>query len=120
MILFSFLLDFFWDFVLSVFGTVSSLETVLSLKLFFLSFGCSNVYYYDSDFKFTCDLRFSYLLTVSFEYIKECVYFIFVGLNLRYEVPVLYSSFIRLCKSFFFQYLRLVYFLVHFSNILFV
>ncbi len=77
-------------------GFFVDLETVLSLKIFFTSFGCSNFNYVDNvDTSF--DFRFSFLLNNTLSSLEFLNYVIFFGINLRFESPLMN---VRLRKSF--------------------
>lgn len=77
-------------------GAFLDLEAALCLKLFFNSFGCSNInYQFNNCYLF--DFRFSYLLSTSLVSLEHLDFCFFFGLNLRAESPLLNY---RLRKSF--------------------
>lgn len=69
-------------------GYFSDLDTVLSLKNFFVGIGCSNFNYVDN-LDMGCDFRFSFLLNKTLVSLESISYCLFIGTNLRLESPLL-------------------------------
>lgn len=77
-------------------GSFLDLEGCLALKIFFNSFGCSNINYQFNNFSFS-DFSFSFLLSAPLVDLESLDFCFFIGLNLRVESPLLNC---RLRKSF--------------------
>lgn len=85
-----------YSYLEAIVGSFLDLETAVSLKSFFNSFGCSNINYQYNNSYFS-DFRFSYLLSTSLVALENLDFCFFFGLNLRAESPLLNY---RLRKSF--------------------
>jgi len=72
------------------------LSTALMVKNFFNSFGCSNIFY-DALFYEKTDFRSFYFLGSSLLALESSSFFLFIGLNLRLEAPLLNA---RLRKNY--------------------
>lgn len=77
-------------------GPFLDLESVISLKSFFSSFGCSR-FNYQFNYGSLFDYRFQFLISSTLEYLEKTNFCIFLGLNLRMESPLLNA---RLRKNF--------------------
>lgn len=70
-------------------GPFIDLESSWSLKEFFNSFGCANINYFEnSSFYFICDFRIFYLLNKTLIELENLNSIIFIGTNLRMELPL--------------------------------
>lgn len=94
--------DFFYGFI----GFFCDLDSAWSLKYFFNNIGCSNIGYLDYQF-FCNDFRYNFLLKESLFFVTDLNIFLFLGVNLRTELPILTSrlrKFInKVYTSFFFS-----------------
>jgi len=77
-------------------GSNLALEGFISLKLYFNSFGCSNILYLQSYLN-NFDIRFYFQLNDTFVNLEHKILVLFFGLNMRLESPLLN---LRLRKSF--------------------
>lgn len=92
----TFLKSRFIDKLKVICGYFSDLRTVLSAKRFFSSVGCSN-FYYVNGYAFFIDFRFLFLFNNTIIGLESLNLGLFLGVNLRVELPLLAS---RLRKSF--------------------
>jgi len=72
----------------AVCGNFVDLETVFSLKYFFNSIGCSNIFFIDY-INYSVDFRFLYLLNTSLIALEDSNLIILIGCNLRLEAPLI-------------------------------
>ena len=70
-------------------GAFLSLDGGLALKGFFTTFGCSVFVFQSMDGGFITDFRWIFLFTQSLMNLEFSQIFLFIGINLRLELPVL-------------------------------
>jgi len=70
-------------------GSFLDLQAVLYLKSFVNSFGSSNFFLMDNPFFDLVDFKFYYLLNSSLEFLETKFNVLFIGLNIRLEIPLL-------------------------------
>lgn len=90
--LFLFYLNVFKYNYINVFcGDFSSVESHLTIKTFFYSMGCMNIYYnFANDI---VDYRFSYQLNKTLLLLESIKNILFIALNIRLEAPLINSRF---------------------------
>jgi NADH-quinone oxidoreductase chain G len=82
--------------IVGIFGDLVDAETLVILNDFFHNLGSSYVFY-QKTLTNDIDFRSSYLLNVSLELLEKADLFIFIGLNIRLELPLIN---LRIRKSF--------------------
>jgi len=82
--------------VIAVFGDLVDSETLVVLNDFFYNLGSSQILYQKSVVQDT-DFRSSYLLNLPLDFIEKADLLIFVGLNIRLELPLIN---LRIRKNF--------------------
>lgn len=85
--------------IVAVFGDLVDSETLVVLNDFFHNLGSSSVFYQKTLIN-DVDFRSSYLLNVSLDLIEKSDLFIFIGLNIRLELPLVN---LRIRKSFLYS-----------------
>jgi NADH dehydrogenase/NADH:ubiquinone oxidoreductase subunit G len=72
-------------------GPFFDIESCISLKKFFNSFGCSNINYFENNnyLSFILDFRILYLLNKTLINLENLNNIIFIGSNIRMELPLL-------------------------------
>lgn len=85
--------------IIGIFGDLVDSETLLSLSDFFRDVGSSIIVYQKSN-NLETDFRSSYLLNVSLDLIEKADFFVFIGLNIRLELPLIN---LRIRKSFLYS-----------------
>jgi len=75
----------------------SSVESLISIKSYFYSIGCYNIYYNNGNILDFIDFRYYYLLNDTLMNLEEKFNILFIGMDSRLEVPVLNS---RLRKNY--------------------
>lgn len=85
--------------VVAIFGDLVDSETLVVLNDFFHNLGSSNVFY-QKILTNDVDFRSSYLLNVSLDLVEKADLFIFIGLNIRLELPLIN---LRIRKSFLYS-----------------
>jgi len=70
-------------------GYFIDLETAFSIKTFFNSIGCSNIYYLYNNIDNSIDFKFMYLLNITLENLEKINFLFLIGCNLRLEAPLI-------------------------------
>jgi NADH-quinone oxidoreductase subunit G len=78
-------------------GSFLDLQAALYLKTFVNSFGCSNIFLMDNPFFDLVDFRFYFQLNSTLELLESQFNVLFLGLNIRLEIPLLNA---RLRKAY--------------------
>jgi len=82
--------------IIGIFGDLVDSETLVVLNDFFHELGSSSVIY-QKNTSLETDFRSSYMLNLSLDLIEKSDFFIFIGLNIRLELPLIN---LRIRKSF--------------------
>ncbi len=85
--------------IIGVFGDLVDSETLVILNDFFHELGSASVIY-EKVTSLETDFRSSYMLNLSLDLIEKSDFFIFIGLNIRLELPLIN---LRIRKSFLYS-----------------
>lgn len=89
------ILKFFNTSFLDIFcGPFLDLESLVVIKNFFNSLGCSNLNYQDN-FNMTFDFRFSFLLTSTLDFLSFSNTIFIIGSDLRLESPLINQNYVN-------------------------
>lgn len=87
---FSAIFQFRQSYLNTICGPFFDLEATIALKNFFNSFGCSNTNYFENSSRYLIsDFRFFYFLNKTLLQLENLNNLIFVGTNIRMELPLL-------------------------------